>query len=346
MKSPPGSGDPHGARGHRRGNRNLRIAVGSFAVLAIAAAAAIRHGGSVEPMTTTGTVKSADGTSIAFTKLGHGPPLVLVDGALCFRRNGPSPDIAPLLASRFTVYAYDRRGRGESGDTKPYAIAREVEDLKAVIRQAGDSAFVFGSSSGAALAIEGVAAGLPIRKLVLYEPPIGVTRPGGPSLSRARTELAALISSGDRAGAARYFLSEIFGAPAAFVRLMPVLKPGTWSMVKSVAHTLPYDLTILADPSLLTERAVSVKVPTLVVGGAKSPEFLQQAVERVAAALPNAHALILPGQSHDVSAAGKVLTPMLIDFYAETAQAKAADLSADGARGGATATARFSAPSA
>lgn len=283
---------------------------------AIAGVMEIRQGGSVAPMTTTGTVTSDDGTAIAFTKLGHGPALVLVDGALCYRRNGPSPDIAPLLASHFTVYAYDRRGRGESGDARSYAIAREIDDLKAVIRQAGDSAFVFGSSSGAALAMQGAAAGLPIRKLVLYEPPLGAPRAGDPSVEEGRRRLDALIASGDRAGAVRYFLTALMGAPRAFALLMPVLMPRTWAKTKSVAHTLPYDFAILGDRSVLAERAQAIGVPTLVVGGAKSPPFLRGSVESVARALPNAHAVFLPGQSHDVSAAGAALVPVMTDFFA------------------------------
>jgi pimeloyl-ACP methyl ester carboxylesterase len=272
-------------------------------------------------MTATGTVTSDDGTTIAFTRLGHGPALVLVDGALCFRQNGPSPDIAPLLAPHFTVYAYDRRGRGESGDKRPYAMAREIEDLKAVVRQTGDSVFVFGSSSGAALAMQGVAAGLPIRKLVLYEPPLGELRSDGPTVEEARRQLEARVASGDRAGAVRYFLSTVLGAPRAFVILMPILMPGTWAKTKSVAHTLPYDFTILGDRSLLADRAKAIAVPTLVVGGAKSPPFLQHGVERVATALPNARSVFLPGQTHDVSAAGKALAPVVTSFFMESTPA-------------------------
>ncbi|MEO7456461.1 MAG: alpha/beta hydrolase [Gemmatimonadaceae bacterium] len=300
----------------RRRGSAARIAIGIGATIAlIVAVLGITRRGDVAPMKTTGTVTSDDGTAIAFTRLGHGPALVLVDGALCFRENGPSPDIAPLLAAHFTVYAYDRRGRGESGFTKPYAMAREIEDLHAVMRAAGDSAFVFGSSSGAALAMQGVAAGLPIRKLVLYEPPLGEPTPGGPSLDEARRKLEVLVASGDRAGAVRYFLTNMVGAPRAFVLVMPMLMPGTWAKTKSVAHTLPYDLAIIGDRSLLAERAKDIRVPTLVVGGGKSPEFLQRSVEHVAAALPNARSLVLPGQTHDVSAAGKALTPVLTDFF-------------------------------
>lgn len=295
----------------------FRVAGGVVASVAtIVVVVGIRWGGSVAPMKTTGTVTSDDGTAIAFTKLGHGPPLILVDGALCFRENGPSRDLVSLLASHFTVYAYDRRGRGESGDTRPYAVAREIEDLKAIIRAVGDSVFVFGASSGAALSMQAVAAGLPIRKLVLYEPPLGVTRPGGPSQEEAKRQLEALVAAGDSAGAVRYFLGTVLGTPRFFVAVMPMLMPGTWAKVKSVAHTLPYDLTILNDGSLRAERAREISIPTLVVGGAKSPAFMQQAVTSIAKALPDARALLLPGQNHDVSAAGKALTPIMTDFFA------------------------------
>jgi pimeloyl-ACP methyl ester carboxylesterase len=298
-----------------RSKRWLFIAVGFVIAVAALVAAATRKGETVASMTTTGTVKSNDGTTIAFTKLGRGPALVLVDGALCFRENGPSRDIATALASDFTVYAYDRRGRGESGDTKPYTIDREIEDLKAVIRQAGDSVFVFGSSSGAVLAMQGVAGGLPIRSLVLYEPPFDLVRPGGPPLDEARRAVDSLVAAGDRDGAARYFLTAMLGTPRAFVTLMPVLMRRTWTKVISVAHTLPYDLAILGDQSVRNPRAIDVRVPTLVIGGAKSPAFMRQAVERVARDLPNARALLLPGQSHDVSGAAEALAPVLRDFY-------------------------------
>lgn len=265
--------------------------------------------------TTNGTVGSADGTTIAFTKAGKGPALVLVDGALCFRENGPSRDLLALLASSFTVYAYDRRGRGESGDTRPYAVAHEIEDLRAVVREAGDSAYVFGSSSGAVLAMEAVAAGLPIRKLVLYEPPLGEPRPGGPSIDEARHRIEALIAAGDRSGAVRYFLATLFGVPSFFVTLMPVLMPGSWAKNKSVAATLPYDLALLSDRAILSARAKDVAVPTLVIGGGKSPAFMQRAVETVARALPNARARLLAGQSHDVAAAGKALVDVMNGFF-------------------------------
>ena len=131
---------------------------------------------------------SRDGTAIAFDRMGEGPPLVLVDGALSHRGLGPMRGLADALAADFAVYRYDRRGRGESGDTAPYAVAREVEDLEAVIAQAGGAAAVFGISSGGALALEAAASGLPATRLALYEPPYGVEPAGsdrGAGLHRA-----------------------------------------------------------------------------------------------------------------------------------------------------------------
>ncbi|MDP9188446.1 MAG: alpha/beta fold hydrolase, partial [Actinomycetota bacterium] len=121
-----------------------------------------------------GPASSRDGTTIAFERAGEGPPLILVDGALCYRSFGPMPRLAELLAADFAVYRYDRRGRGESGDTTPYAVERELEDLEAVINETGGPAFVFGLSSGAALALEAAASGRPVSGLALYEPPFSV----------------------------------------------------------------------------------------------------------------------------------------------------------------------------
>ena len=118
-----------------------------------------------------GTLHSSDGTPIAYETAGDGPPVILVDGALCYRASGPSAPLAALLAEHFTVFTYDRRGRGESGDTAPYAVEREVEDIAALIDEAGGSACVYGISSGAALALEAANRGLGIERLVVYEAP-------------------------------------------------------------------------------------------------------------------------------------------------------------------------------
>lgn len=253
--------------------------------------------------------QSKDGTPIAFERAGIGQPLILVDGALCSRSFGPMPKLVPLLEPHFTVYWYDRRGRNDSGDTAPYAVAREVEDLQALVREAGGPAFVYGVSSGAVLALEAAARGVEIRKLALYEPPLGLDKKQPPS-----DHVAALnqrIAASRRSAAVRYFMRDMVGVPAPFVlamRLMPM-----WSKLQSVAHTLPYDAALVGDPSLLGRRASTVSVPTLVMGGEKSPSPLREAVQAVSAAVPGATRRMLAGQTHNVSP--QALAPILVEYF-------------------------------
>lgn len=256
---------------------------------------------------------SRDGTRIAFTTMGSGPSVVLVDGAFCYRENGPAPDLAPLLAQHFTVFVYDRRGRGESGDTPPYAIEREIDDIRAIVDEAGGTADVVGVSSGAALALQAVASGVKVKKLVLYEPPY-VTNGDRPKPEEdPKIHIQQLVSAGDRAGAVKFFLTDVVGAPRAFVFAMPLLMPNAWKKLKLVAHTLPYDLTILSDRSVLNERSRLISVPTLVLGGEKSPTVLRDAVSAVTKVLPNARSHFLAGQNHNFSASA--LAPVVIDFF-------------------------------
>lgn len=246
-------------------------------------------------------VTSKDGTTIAYSVQGAGPAIVLVDGALCSRNFGPMPGYSKLLADSFTVYWYDRRGRGESGDTPPFAIEREVEDLAAVIQATGGTPFVFGASSGAALALQGAAAGLPMRKLLMYEAPYVPVPPGGKTAAQHVEALWKLVRADQRGAAVRYFMCDVVGMPKlmgyAFA-LFPM-----WSKLKQVAHTLPYDLSIMADDSLLTSRVQGLKIPTMVAGGAKSPQSLKDAVTKVAAAVPGATLRWVPGQTHNLGAA-------------------------------------------
>ena len=256
-------------------------------------------------------VLSKDGTAIAFDKSGNGKPIILVDGALCSRSFGPLPKLARLLAPHFTVLNYDRRGRGKSGDTPPYAVEREVEDIEALIGEAGGSASVFGTSSGAALALAAAASGLNIRKLALYEPPFvaGESDHGPPADSEA--QLKRLIAEGRRGDAVKFFMVDMVGMPAIFacvMRLLPI-----WPKLKAVAHTLPYDAAVMGDFSLPRKRAASVTVPTVVIGGEKSPVALRNAASAVAEAIPGARRLTLKGQTHNVSV--KVLAPVLIEFF-------------------------------
>ena len=252
-------------------------------------------------------VLSKDGTPIAYQRTGQGPPLILVDGALCSRAFGPMPKLAPLLAERFTVYAYDRRGRGESGDRPPYAKERELEDIAALIEEAGGAASLLGLSSGAALALEAAASGLPISGVVAYEPPY--VDDGGTADHEAR--LRELIDAGDRGGAVRYFMRSMVGVPAPVVVMMQAM-PWIWRKMKAVAHTLPYDAAVMSRFRVPAARLAAIRVPTLAMHGSKTDPRLVRATAAVAAAIPGARHRTLPGQTHNVSPA--VLTPAVVEF--------------------------------
>ena len=259
------------------------------------------------------TTTSRDGTIIAFTKRGSGPPLIIVDGAFCYRENGPATELAMLLAQHFTVFTYDRRGRGESGNIAPYTVEREIDDFRALAKEAGAVPFAVGISSGGALILQAVASGVGVRKIALYEPPYLVDGNGPHSFEDARNRLQSLVSAGDRGDAVRFFMTDVYGAPRAFVFAMPFLMPNAWRRNKLVVHTVPYDLTLLGDRSVLNKRSSSISVPTLVIGGEKSPRELRDAVATVANALPNAHSRFLPGQDHNLSS--RVLTPVLFEYF-------------------------------
>lgn len=257
-------------------------------------------------------VHSKDGTSIAFDTLGNGEPIILVDGALCSRSFGPLPELAQLLAPHFSVFNYDRRGRNKSGDKAPYAVQREVEDIEALIHEAGGSASVFGTSSGAALALAAAANGAKIKKLALYEPPyVAGRRKGRSAPPDSEAQLKRLVAEDRRGDAVKFFMVDMVGMPAIFTYIMRVLP--IWPKLKAVAHTLPYDAAVLGDFSLPKARAASVAVPTLVIGGEKSPVELRGAVSAVAEAIPGAKLRMLKGQTHNVSV--KVLAPVLVDFF-------------------------------
>jgi len=259
------------------------------------------------------TTTSRDGTIIAFTKRGSGPPLIIVDGAFCYRENGPATELAMQLAQHFAVFTYDRRGRGESGDTAPYSVEREIEDLRAVAREAGAVPYVLGISSGGALILQAVASGVGVKEIALYEPPYLADGNGPRSFENEKSRLQSLIAAGDHSGAVSFFMSNVYGAPRAFVVAMPILMPNAWRRNKLVVQTVPYDLTILDDRSVLNARSSSISVPTLVIGGEKSPEALRNAVDAVAAALPNARSRFLAGQDHNVSS--RAVVPVLFEYF-------------------------------
>jgi pimeloyl-ACP methyl ester carboxylesterase len=255
------------------------------------------------------TVRAKDGTAIAFDRLGAGPPVILVCGGSTDRM--ANAGLAALLSSDFTVFNYDRRGRGDSGDTPPYAVEREVEDIEAVITAAGGSACVYGTSSGAALALEAAASGLPVTKLALWEPPYiqdETRRPPADQVERYNE----MIAEGRRSDAVEYFMSKVVGMPPEFVsesRSQP-----WWAATEALAHTLAYDATIMGDYSLPTDRAASVKAPTIVIAGGGSPPFMRETAHALADALPDGQTRMLEGQDHNV--APEAIAPVLKEFFA------------------------------
>ncbi|MGW4642376.1 alpha/beta fold hydrolase [Sphaerisporangium sp. NPDC004334] len=255
-------------------------------------------------------VTSADGTEIAYERAGEGPALVLVDGAMCHRAAGPMRPLAALLRDRFTVHAYDRRGRGESSDTPPYAVAREVEDLQAVIARAGGRAFVYGISSGAALALAAAAAGSGIAGLALYEPPFMAEVEDGPHSKEYTERLRELLDAGRRGDAVALFMTRV-GVPAAVVAGMR--EQSSWAAFEAIAPTLAYDDAVLTGGVVPRDLARAVAVPSLVLAGDAGPAPLRQAARATAEALPNAEYRTLPGQTHDV--APEALTPVLTAFF-------------------------------
>jgi len=259
---------------------------------------------------------SKDGTRIAFERAGSGPLLVLVDGALCFRAFGPAREISAQLTDRYTVVVYDRRGRGESGDTAPYAPQREFEDLAAVIEAAGGDAFVMGQSSGAGIAYRAAAAGVRMRKLVGYEAPwVGLRTAKDGTPRDYLGELRAFLARGENGKAVGYFMVKMVGGPF-FLPLMMRLMPKVWTQLQATASTLPYDAEVMGgqfEPPL--DELARITVPSLVLCGGKSPTAMKTAQQTVAATIPGARFRLLPGQTHQVSPSA--LAPVLAEFFSE-----------------------------
>ncbi|WP_372670441.1 alpha/beta fold hydrolase [Amycolatopsis kentuckyensis] len=252
-------------------------------------------------------VTSADGTAIFFERRGSGAPVILVGGA--FNDRTTVAGLAEVLAEDFTTIAYDRRGRGDSGDAAEYAIEREIEDLAALIADVGGTASVFGHSSGAILALEAAAAGVGIDKLVAYEPPYATSEhPRGDVLDEVRGQLAA----GDRDAAVATFL-QVAGTPAEMVEGMK--QAPVWGWFTALAHTLPYDLTICGPGARVrSENLAKISIPTLVIGGGASPEELQAGAQAAAAAVPGAKYETLAGQDHGVLQFPETLKDLLVGF--------------------------------
>lgn len=255
------------------------------------------------------TVTSRDGTTIVFDRLGEGPPVVLVCGGSVDRMADAA--IAQELASDFTVFNYDRRGRGDSADTPPYAIEREVEDIQAMIDTAGGSAHLWGSSSGAVLALIAAASGTSVTKLALWEPPFILDEDARPPADQVE-QYERMISEGRRGDAAEYFMTKVVGMPPEFVadaRTQP-----WWAGQEAIAHTLAYDARIMGDYSIPTETAGAVKVPTLVLAGGADMPFMRESALALADAIPDGEVRFLDGQGHNVDPT--VLAPALKEFFA------------------------------
>lgn len=264
------------------------------------------------------TVLSKDGTRIAFEQSGAGPTLVLVDAALADRAG--TAKLAQLLAQHFTVINYDRRGRGESSDTLPFAVEREVEDLEALIDVAGGSASLFGSSSGGVLALEaGNRLAHKVEYLFLYEPPFIIDDSHPPVPDDLAQQITTLVAAKRRNEAARLFFHKGMGIPAVFVTLMRFLMPG-WSKMAAIAHTIPYDLAVLAGTQvgkpLPTERWTQVKAPTLVLVGSKSEAFFHTGAKALVGLIDHAHYRSLPGGHHgSVLMAPKEIAAEVVEFF-------------------------------
>ncbi len=256
---------------------------------------------------------SKDGTKIAYDKTGQGPALIIVAGA--FQDRMAMAAYVEPLSRHFTVYNYDRRGRGEGGDTQPYAVEREIEDIDALIREAGGSAFVFGGSSGGVLTLDAVAHGLNITKLAVYEPPFVVDNSREPVPENMVDQLKDMIASGRPGDAAELFITKGSLMPADMVagmRTQPF-----WPGVEAVSHTLVYDATIMdgtmQGTPLPVARWVAVTIPTLVIYGGAGPAWSRNAAEELVELLPHAEPRILEGQFHDLTP--DVLTPLLEKFF-------------------------------
>ncbi|MEU9711608.1 alpha/beta hydrolase [Streptomyces sp. NPDC047967] len=261
-------------------------------------------------------VVSADGTEIAFEQSGSGPAVVLVASALADRSD--TARLAALLARHFTVINYDRRGRGASGDAPAYAPDREIEDIAALVEHVGGSASLFGSSSGAVLALRAAAAGVNVERLALYEPPFVVAEgDDGPPRDLAQ-QISAMLAEGRRSDAVRYFMTRVQGMPGIAVFFMKLM-PKMWANLTELAGTLPYDIAVMGDTQqgkpLDTEEWKGVAARTRVLTGGKSPAAFRRAALAVTEILPQADHRTLPGLNHGaVVMAPKKIAPEIIEF--------------------------------
>jgi pimeloyl-ACP methyl ester carboxylesterase len=255
------------------------------------------------------TAISKDGTTLAYDVYGSGPPLVSITGATCFRNFKPVLDDARKFASSFTVYNYDRRGRGDSTDTQPYSVEKEVEDIEAIVDAAGGTAHIYGHSSGAVLALEAaVHLKDKLLKIVIYDPPYVHDATEKAQYSELGQKVSKLLAGGKNSQAIRIFLTQI-GMPRIFVWMLPLFPE--WKTMVALAPTLAYDIALTDDLPPL-KRMSQIAVPTHIIVGEKSPASINQVAKQLATAIPNATFDQLAGQNHMVSASA--LLPILTKY--------------------------------
>lgn len=256
----------------------------------------------------TSRVTSRDGTQIAFEKSGRGPAVIIVSGALSQRKLYDSP-LPARLAEHFTVYVYDRRGRGESTDVQPYAVDREIDDIDALIADAGGSAGLYGVSSGAALALQAAAKLGPAKvpRLAIYDVPYGQERA---DFDTQKQRVSEIVRTGAPGEAAAFFLSAI-GTPAEALDQMK--RSPEWDVIRKMDFTLVYDYAVLGDGAVPVDVVKAIRVPTLVMNGGNSLPFMRAAADRIAELVPAAQRRTLEKQTHQVDA--DVMAPVLIEFF-------------------------------
>jgi pimeloyl-ACP methyl ester carboxylesterase len=257
-------------------------------------------------------VQSVDGTTIAYDQVGQGDAVILVNGALGYRAMGFLAPLATLLAPHFTVLDYDRRGRGDSTDTQPFSVEREIEDIEALIDAAGGQAYLYGISSGACLAMEAtIRLGDKVKKLAMYEAPYDSDEARRQAFRNYRKQLAEALAEGRKGDAVGLFMMFV-GMPPEHLegaRQMPM-----WPMWEAVGQTLAYDAAAMGDDGAVPiEKAARVTVPTLVMDGSASFPFMHTSAMALAKAMPHAEQRTLEGQTHEVSA--EALAPVLVEFF-------------------------------
>ena len=296
-------------------NKSIKIALSVVIVAVLVVAAGFIINWSNQNKDGVHTVTSKDGTKITYEKSGSGRPVILVGGALSSRV--AHAELAQLLKANFTVYNFDRRAHGDSGDTKPYAVAREIEDIEAIIERAGGSAYVYGISSGACLALETAAAlGNKVDKLALYEAPYDES-PGAAESWRTYSAKINELTAADRRADAVEFHLKFVGVPDK--TLEEIKASPAWAGMVALAHTIPYDIAVVGEDRMVpAARAVKIQAKSLVMDGGASAQimpYMRATAEKIANTIPGGVHKTIDGQSHNVSS--KVIAPVLQEFFSK-----------------------------